>query len=105
MHALFSQGFTISRPSTNGAWLPGLAHVLAALTVWPVLGGVACATGLLMTSLVTFVAWLPLTALALNQGRPVLEDARGPVLTVNARRVLFVAWAATAWAAALLTRG
>ena len=105
MRALFSQAFAVSRPSTDGAWLPGLAHVLAALTVWPVLGGVACATGLLMTSLVTFVAWLPLTALALNQGQPVPEDAGGPVLTVNARWVLFGAWAATAWVAALLTRG
>ena len=93
-----------AQPSTNSVWMPGLPHVLAALTVWPVFGAAACATALLMTSLITFVLWLPLTALALNHGEPVPEDAHGPVLTLNARRALLLSWTATAWAVAWMLR-
>ena len=103
MRAFLSQTLA-ARPSTDGAWMPGLPHVLAALTVWPVFGAATCATALLMTSLITFVLWLPLTALALNHGEPVPEDARGPTLTPTARRALRLSWTATAWAVAWMLR-
>ena len=65
-----------------------------------VFGGPACVAGLLMASLVSFVVWLPLTALALNNGKALAPDAPAPALTPNAKRALFVLWTATAWLAA-----
>ncbi len=85
---------------------PGPLHVLAAATSWLCLfGGAACAAGLLMASFVSFVVWLPLVALALNNGEPLAPDAPSPVLTPNAKRALFVLWTATAWLAAAASRG
>ena len=104
MRAFFSQTLATTRPSINGAWFPGLPHVLAALVAWPMFGTAACVSGLLMTSLVTFVVWLPMTALALNNGQALAESDAAPVLTSNAKRVLFVAWTATAWLAAAIAR-
>jgi hypothetical protein len=101
---LFSQTIAATRPTTDGAWFPGLAHVLAAGCTWPLFGGGACAAGLLMASFVSFVVWLPLVALALNNGEPLAAEAAAPVLTPNARRVLFVLWSATAWLAAAVAR-
>jgi hypothetical protein len=104
MRALISQTVAATRPAHGAPWLPGLAHVLGAATTLPVFGGAACAVGLLMTSLVSFVVWLPLTALALNGGAPLAEDAAAPDLTPNARRTLFVLFVGTAWLAASITR-
>jgi hypothetical protein len=95
---------TLARPASAGTWFPGLPHVLAAMATWPVFGGPACVAGLLMASLVSFVVWLPLTALALNNGRAVAPDAHAPTLTPNARRALFALWAVTAWLAAMVVR-
>ena len=103
MRAFLSQTLATTRPAADAAWLPGLPHVVAALAAWPVLGGVACATGLLLGGLVTFVVWLPLTVLTLNQGAPLAEDAAGPALTPNARRALFALWTGTVWLAAAVT--
>jgi hypothetical protein len=47
---------------------------------------------------------LPLTALALNNGRPLAPDDVAPVMTPNAKRALFVLWTATAWLAAAIAR-
>ncbi len=94
----------IAAPAIDGPWLPGLPHVLAAATTWLVFGGAACAAGLLMASFVSFVVWLPLVALALNNGQPLAADAAAPALTPNAKRVLFVLWTATAWLAAAIAR-
>lgn len=104
MRTFFTQTLAATRPDVQGAWFPGLPHVLAALAAWPVFGAGACIAGLLMTSLVTFVVWLPMTALALNNGHPLAEHDVAPPLTRNAKRVLFVAWTATAWLAAAITR-
>jgi hypothetical protein len=104
MRTLFSQTVTATRPSTEGAWFPGLPHVLAAATSWLVFGGAACAAGLLMASLVSFVVWLPMVALALNNGAPLAPEAASPALTPNAKRTLFVLWTATAWLAAAIAR-
>jgi hypothetical protein len=91
-------------PAADTTWLPGLPHAVAAAATWLVFGGAACVAGLLMASLVSFVVWLPLTALALNNGRPLAEDAAAPALTPNAKRALFLLWTATAWLAAAITR-
>jgi hypothetical protein len=104
MRTLFSQTIAATRPSTDGTWFPGLPHALAAASTWLVFGGASCAAGLLMASLVSFVVWLPLTALALNNGEPLSPDALAPALTPNARRALFALWTATAWLAAAVAR-
>ena len=104
MRTLFSQTITAARPASDGAWFPGLWHVLTAGASWLVFGGAACAAGLLLASFVSFVVWLPLVALALNNGAPLAPEAASPTLTPNAKRVLFVLWTATAWLAAAIAR-
>jgi hypothetical protein len=96
MRTLFSHSIA---PTAEAAWFPGLPHVVAAGATWLVYGGAACAAGLLMASFVSFVVWLPLVALALNNGKPLPEDAAAPELTRNAKWTLFVLWTATAWLA------
>jgi hypothetical protein len=95
---------TLARPASAGTWFPGLPHALAAMATWPAFGGPACVAGLLLASLVSFVVWLPMTALALNNGRAVTSDVQAPSLTPNARRALFALWVATAWVAAAVVR-
>jgi hypothetical protein len=85
---------------TDRPWLPGLPHVAAALATWPVFGGPACVTGLLMATLASFVVYLPLAALAMNGGEALDADAPAPVLPPRAHAVLFTLWALTAWGAA-----
>lgn len=104
MRTLFSQTTAATRPATDMAWFPGLPHAAAATATWLVYGGAACAAGLLMASFVSFVVWLPLVALALNNGEPLAMEAAAPALTPNAKRVLFVLWTATAWLAAAVAR-
>jgi hypothetical protein len=101
MRTFLSQTLT---PSIDAAWFPGLPHAAAAGATWLVYGGAACAAGLLMASFVSFVVWLPLVALALNNGQPLAADAAAPALTPNARRMLFLLWTATAWLAAAIAR-
>ena len=104
MRTFFSQTVAATRPATDGGWLPGLPHAIAAVVTWPVFGAGACISGLLIASLVSFVVWLPLTALALNNGEPLAAEAVAPTLTPNARRALFALWTATAWLAAAIAR-
>jgi hypothetical protein len=104
MRSLFSHTIAAARPTADWAWFPGLPHVLAAAATWLVYGGAACAAGLLLASFVSFVVWLPLVALALNNGEPLAADAVAPTLTPNAKRALFVLWTATAWLAAAIAR-
>ena len=93
-------GFAIS---AEQPWLPGLPHVAAALATLFVFGGQACVTGLLLATLASFVVYLPVTALALNGGRPIAADGPAPVLTARARWVLLALWTLTAWAGAALS--
>jgi hypothetical protein len=88
-------GFSADQP-----WLPGLPHVAAALATYFVFGGQACVTGLLLATLASFVVFLPLTALTLNGGRAIAENAAAPVLTARAQLVLLGSWTVTAWAGA-----
>jgi hypothetical protein len=97
MRTLLAQTIAATRPTTGASWLPGLPHALAALATWPVFGAGACFSALLLSSFVSFVVWLPLTALVLNDGKPVQADSVAPDLTANAKRALFVLWTATAW--------
>jgi hypothetical protein len=83
-------------------WLPGLPHVVVACATWPVFGGSACVTGLLLAALASFVVYLPLTALTLNHGKAIAEDAAAPALTPTAQAVLLGLWSATAWLGAAL---
>jgi hypothetical protein len=90
-------GFAADQP-----WLPGLPHVAAALATYFVFGGQACATGLLLATLASFVVYLPVTALTLNGGRAITADAPAPALTTRAQMVLLGLWTLTAWAGAAL---
>ena len=94
-------GFSAS-VSSEQPWLPGVLHVAVACATFPLFGGQACLTGLLLATLASFVVYLPLTALALNGGRPIGADAEAPVLTPRARLVLLGLWTATAWFGAVL---
>lgn len=85
-----------------GGWLPGLPHAALGLAVAPVLGISPCIAGLLLAAMVSFVVYLPLTALALNGGRPIGEDDPAPPMTRMAHIVLLVLWTATTWGTAYL---
>ena len=89
--------------STDQPWLPGLPHVAASLATYFVFGVQACATGLLLATLASFVVYLPVTALALNGGRAIPEDGPAPALTAKAQVALLGLWTVTAWAGAALT--
>ena len=78
------------RPSAGQHWLPGLPHVAAGFATYFVFGGQACVTGLLLATLASFVIYLPVTALTLNGGQAIAEDAPAPALTVAAQVVLLV---------------
>ncbi len=91
-----------SHPAAGQQWLPGLPHVAAGLATYPLFGMQACMTGLLLATLASFVVYLPVTALTLNGGRAIAEDAPAPALTVGAQVVLLVLWTLTAWAGAAL---
>ncbi|HEX2941775.1 MAG TPA: hypothetical protein VHO91_12065 [Rhodopila sp.] len=86
-------------------WLPGLPHAVLAAATWPVFGGAACAAGLLLATLASFVIYLPLTALALNGGRPIPANAPAPAMTPRAHAMLLALWTATAWASAAFAAG
>ena len=93
-------GFSADQP-----WLPGVPHVLAALATYFVFGGPACMAGMLLATLASFVVYLPVTALTLNGGQPIAEDAPVPPLTVKAQAILLGLWTLTAWAGAGIGSG
>jgi hypothetical protein len=105
-----SSGVAVVRETSEGEiassqldrpWLPGLAHVLAALCIWPAFGMGACIAGLLVATLASFVVYLPLTALALNGGQPIAADGPAPALTPRAQTVMLALWTATTWLAGM----
>jgi hypothetical protein len=98
--ALLTEQIVLTPKSAERAWLPGLLHVLAAFAPAPVFGVAVCVSGLLVASLVSFVVFLPLTVLTLNNGAAIPEDVDPPALPLGARVLLFVLWVATAWSTA-----
>jgi hypothetical protein len=90
-------GFSADQP-----WLPGLPHAVAGLATYFVFGVQACVTGLLLATLASFVVYLPVIALALNDGQAIAADVPAPVLTTRAHLVLLGMWSITAWLGAAL---
>jgi hypothetical protein len=81
-------------------WLAPLPHILAAGAAALVLGIAPAIAGLLLATLVSFVVYLPLTVIALNEGSALADDADAPALSPVIRFALLTLWAATVWAAA-----
>ena len=83
-------------------WLLGLLHVLAAISPLLVFDIPTCLAAVAMTTLASFVVYVPLTALTLNGGRPIAEGTSAPELTPVAHIVLLALWTATVWSTAVL---
>jgi len=77
--------------------LLGLPFVLAACAPGLVFQWRACIAALMLASVASFLIYVPMTALALNGGAALREDAPVPRLTPRAYSVLFLLWTATAW--------
>ena len=85
--------------------LLGLPFVLAACAPSLVFEWRASIAALMIASVASFLVYVPMTALALNGGAALAEDAPAPTLTVRAYVLLLVLWTATAWlGAAMLPR-
>ena len=80
--------------------LLGLPFVLAGFGPGFVFGWQACVAALMIASLASFLVYVPMTALALNGGGALNEDAPVPALTARAYVVLLLLWTTTAWLAA-----
>jgi len=74
----------------------------AAITPAAAFGWQACVAALMIASVASFLVYVPLTALALNGGNALADDAPVPALTARAYGVLLALWAITAWLAAAL---
>ncbi len=88
--------------SADQPWLPGLPHALAGLAAAFVFGAGPAIGGLLLATLISFVIYLPLTALALNGGRAIPADQPAPALPVGVQVLLLGLWALTVWGAAAI---
>ena len=81
--------------------LVGLPFVLASLGPGFVFGWQVCIAALVIATLANFLVYVPVTALALNGGDALAENAPAPSLTRRAYAVLLVLWTVTAWSGAL----
>jgi len=88
---------------TQGRLL-GLPFVLTAAAPGVAFGWPACIAALMIASVASFVVFIPLTALALNGGDALAEDAPMPPLTSRAYALLLSLWMATVWLAATVVR-
>ena len=104
MRSLRPAPYTIAWPSLRHGegLLPGLPFVSTACAPGLAFGWSACIAALVVAAVASFLVYVPLTALALNGGRPIGEDAPAPTLTPRAYGVLLGLWSATAWTAALV---
>ena len=88
----------VSSPARRDrTWLTGLPHIVACCASGLVFGAPACLAGLVLAALAGFVVYLPLTTLALNQGRPLGSEEAAPELSLGAQVGLLVLVTATAW--------
>ena len=86
--------------------LLGLPFLLTAATPGLLFGWPACLAAMVLACLASFIVYVPMTALALNDGRALRNDTPDPALTPSAYAVLLLLWSLTAWlgAAALQFR-
>jgi hypothetical protein len=77
--------------------LLGLPFVVAACAPGFIYGVPACFAALMIAALASFLVYVPLTALTLNGGSALADDAAVPLLTPRAYAVLLVLWTTTAW--------
>jgi hypothetical protein len=98
------------RQSTPGLAWPSLRHArgrmlglpfaATALLTGVVFGWPVCLAALMIAGVASFLVYVPLTALALNGGAPLPEEAPVPPLTTRAYATLLALWTATMWSAA-----
>jgi hypothetical protein len=87
---------------TRGRLL-GLPFVLTAFAPALAIGWQASVVALATASLASFLVYVPLTALALNGGGALAEDAPVPALTARAYAALLTLWTLTAWFSAIFS--
>ena len=85
--------------------LLGLPFVLVASVPGILFGWQASLTALIVASVASFVVFVPMTALALNRGAALPEDATLPPLTARCYVVLLALWTLAAWLGAALAVG
>ena len=85
--------------------LLGLPFALTAAVPGILFGWQASVAGLIVASVASFVVFVPMTALALNRGAALPEDATLPPLTARSYVVLLALWTVTAWLGAALAVG
>jgi hypothetical protein len=101
---------TPSRPAIDQSAWPSLRHARGRLLGLPFLltggtpallfGWQACLTAVMLAILASFIVFVPMTALALNDGRAIRGDTPDPAMTGRAYAVLLLLWTSTAWLAA-----
>lgn len=77
--------------------LLGLPFVITAGVPGILFGWQASIVALIVASVASFVVFVPMTALALNRGAALHEDASLPPLTARCYVVLLVLWTLAAW--------
>jgi hypothetical protein len=85
--------------------LLGLPFVLMAAAPGIPFGWPAGLAGLMVASVASFVVFVPVTALALNGGTALSEDAPIPPLTARSYIVLLALWTLAAWLGAVVVSG
>jgi hypothetical protein len=103
MRSLRQTTTSIAWPSLRDARgrLLGLPFVLTAAAPGLAIGWQASVVALAIASLASFLVYVPLTALALNGGGALAEDAPVPPLTARAYAALLTLWTLTAWFSAV----
>lgn len=81
----------------------GLPFALIAVATLPFTGATACVTAATIALLATFVIFMPVTAIVLNNGA-LDEGASEPQLTPRAYGVILTLWTLTVWCVALSMR-
>ncbi len=81
--------------------LLGLPFVLAACSPASLFGWQVCLAATVPAILANFIAFVPLTVLALNGGQALRSDLDAPPLTARAYLGLLLLWTAAVWASAV----
>jgi hypothetical protein len=82
--------------------LLGLPFALTAAVPGILFGWQASVAGLIVASVASFVVFVPMTALALNRGAALPEEATLPPLTARSYVILLALWTMAAWLGASL---